>query len=272
MLPMCRTDVNKAILDGGPQTTTRYGSLPLMILESSREVSRGLASEPDAPVARYPTKTVTDVAAHLLSVQDWVERILSSRSTRRLQRREWKGRAADLRATFDRTTDALVAALEEIDSRDNVWTFSGDRVAGFWYWRMLHEAEIHRWDVSSAVAGTSLAIPREIATSGLDEGLRIHGEIPLRGTEVDPSGAVVVLSCSDGPNRWRIELRGDGIRVQTEASAPASPTGAGEVLGTAAELWLWATGRLPLSAVRVEGDVEAVGKLEAALRSVPEAL
>ncbi|MFC2153282.1 maleylpyruvate isomerase N-terminal domain-containing protein [Actinomycetota bacterium] len=265
------TEVSNAMLDGGPEVT-QYGSLPPMVFEASREVSRRLASHPHAAVARYPGKTVADVVAHLWSVQDWVERVLSSRATQRLSRRAWEEGAGDLRVTFDRTTDSLVSALECIDPRDTVWASSGDNLAGFWFWRMLHEAEIHRWDVTSAVAGSPQVITREVAISGLDEGLRIHGELPLRGTEVDRTGAVVVLSCSDAPNRWTVDLLGDGIRVRSEAQQSTIPAWAGEITGTGSELWLWATGRLPMSAVRVNGNGLAARSLESALRSVPEAL
>lgn len=248
--------------------------IPRRILALSREVSAILAQHAAAPVARYPGHTVAEVAWHLWSVQDWAARIVNSRSPERLERRTARPHPLDasFSATFDAGTDAMVGALSSVDPSERVWTFRGDHIAEFWFWRMLHEASIHHWDVTSAIEEEPRPIPHEIACTGLEEGLRIHGEIPLRGTAVSNNTARVALKCSDGPQGWSISLRADGIRVRSGLWADDVAGDGAVVSGTASDLWLWTTGRLATSAIHVDGDPEPVRDLHAALSSLPEAL
>ncbi|VBA45670.1 hypothetical protein LAUMK191_00441 [Mycobacterium attenuatum] len=62
----------------------------------------------------------------------------------------------------------LVDAVEQTGAQTPVWTFLGQRPAGWWIRRRLHEVAVHRADAANAVGGEFTLEP-DIAADGISE-------------------------------------------------------------------------------------------------------
>ena len=159
----------------------------------------------------------------------------------------------------DWTTWLLEGASELVDAvraagDRPVWTFFGQGPATFWLRRMVHDTAVHHAD-AALTTGATFDVAPDVAADGISEWLwlvsrpetiTLRPELAgLRGT-----GQTLLLRADESADEsWLITRTPDGVRV-TEEDGPADVT----VTGTARELLLVLTRRLPLDQVSVTGD------------------
>ncbi|GAA3226569.1 maleylpyruvate isomerase family mycothiol-dependent enzyme [Pseudonocardia petroleophila] len=134
-----------------------------------------------------------------------------------------------------------------------VWTFLGPRPAAWWIRRRLHESTVHRADAALAL-GVPYDIEPELAADGLSEWIALLAERSDGGDPPLAAGTVLHLHATDDglgeAGEWLV--RGtDGGGVEWEHG---HGKGAAAVRGTAADLLLAVTRRVPASRVEVLGD------------------
>lgn len=235
---------------------------PTEYVEAVRRETAALAAAAtfsmDAPVPSCPDWRVADLVDHLSEVQRfWLDVVENRR-----QRRE---DVAPVRRP-DRTDPiewlaegggCLAAALEAADPDDPVWTWAADRTAGFVQRRQAHEAAVHRWD-GQAAAGAPQAIDAALAADGLDEFFEVH--IPMNDTVITGDGESIAVVPSDAGEPWGVRLGPGGPKLRRGAAA-----GDAVLSGPASDLLLVMWRRLPVSAVRLDGDPAAWERLNAGL-------
>jgi uncharacterized protein (TIGR03083 family) len=69
---------------------------------------------------------------------------------------------------YDRTLDAMLAALTDADPSTPCWGFGANPCVGFWETRMVVETGIHRWDAYQAFEEGD-RLTDHVARTGLDE-------------------------------------------------------------------------------------------------------
>ena len=176
---------------------------------------------------------------------------------------------ADPVGALRRSEGELLTELSARDPRSHSATWwPPDQSVGFWCRRMAHETAVHRVDVQSA--GTEItAVDTDLALDGIDELL----EMMLAGDwsdvsaeewgDVDPkAGAGQPIDLRAGERHWRVVLEPDRIEAFGLFGDPIEDTPAAvTVTGKPSNLLLWAWGRLPETAVTVDGDEAAVAAL-----------
>jgi uncharacterized protein (TIGR03083 family) len=152
--------------------------------------------------------------------------------------------------------DDLVDAVRAAGDRP-VWTFFGEAPATFWLRRMLHDTAVHHSD-AALTTGAAFDVAPDVAADGISEWLWLASRpeivtfrpsmAALRGT-----GQTVLLRADES---WLVTRTPDEVRVTGE-DGPADVT----VTGTARELLLMLTRRLPLDQVAVTGRRDLIEHL-----------
>ena len=146
-----------------------------------------------------------------------------------------------LRAYYQSSADALVAALRAKSPDAPAWTFlGGPQTVAFWSRRMAHEHSIHRWDAEGAV-GVAQPVAADLAVDGIDEYfLMVSRQLAKRP---DFSlGGTVHLHSTDVEGEWMLDITGGVVTVTKEHGK-----GAAAIRGTASDLVLGLWGRIPLT-------------------------
>ena len=239
-------------------------------IEASAIGIAGVAVQsPGAAIPRYPGHDVADLVRHVITIHEWVTRMVDELSDAPLTQvpPDSDLAGAALLDRYERAWRSLIEVLGTADSAAPVWTFGVDQTVSFWLQRMAHTTPIPRWDAESAV-GEPNPLPPGIALSGLREGLHIHCFRPLRKVEVGGSGEQIAIAPTDADESWTITLNSVGIEVEPGATASAVAS----IAGTAAELWLALGRRIPFERLGADGDVEAIARFERAIDLIPSAL
>ena len=217
----------------------------------------------DAVCPTCPGWTVRDVLEHTGMIHTWVHRMVSTRASERISKRDLPkppAEAGEVVAWFAEQTAAMLDVLASVGDDEPVWNWSVRRphVAAFWPRRMAHETSVHRYDAECAVAGregTSFVAP-ELAVDGIDEILDtiLPSMIVGRGAQSMPSslGGTLHAHCTDVPGEWLISVEDGAVEVKRQHAK-----GDAAVRAPAAALFLFLSERLPVEAVEVFGD-EAV--------------
>jgi uncharacterized protein (TIGR03083 family) len=173
---------------------------------------------PGTPVPACPGWDLAKLVKHTGIVHRWATTIVASRATEPLAQSALDvGLPAD-RAQYPHWLAAgaapLVTALRGAEPGTVMWTFAGNRDAGWWARRMLHETTVHRVDAELAL-GLTPALEAAAAADGIDEFLLTgpSGSRPrTRLTEL-PGGQSIHLHATDEglgeAGEWLISL-GDG--------------------------------------------------------------
>lgn len=216
----------------------------------------------DAVCPTCPGWTVRELIEHTGMVHTWVHRLVSTRASARISKRDLPKPPADAAAVvpwFEEQTAALMEVLASIDDDEPVWNWAIEQpdVAAFWPRRMAHETAVHRYDAECALGtdGAASFVPAALAVDGIDEILDtiVPTMVAARAAQSVTSslGGTLHAHCTDVPGEWlvsvdeSVELRREHAKGDAAVRAPAS------------ELFLFLSGRLPTDAVEVFGD-EAV--------------
>ncbi|MEU4802743.1 maleylpyruvate isomerase family mycothiol-dependent enzyme [Actinosynnema sp. NPDC023587] len=211
----------------------------------------------DREVPGCPGLTVAGLVRHVGSVHRLVTRWV----TRGSRPTEWPRSpgGADPVDWYRIGAATLIAVLDPSRAGEPAATWCPwDRTVGFWLRRMVHETAVHRVDAQAAT-GLSAPLNPALAADGIDEVLTLW-----LGCHLPPAantgGRAVALRV---PGReWTVALHEQVVDFCPLGDPAAVVTGS----ASAVDLWLW--GRAPLSGLSVEGDVDAVHALRAAVAAV----
>jgi uncharacterized protein (TIGR03083 family) len=207
----------------------------------------------DAPVAHLGSWQLTDVVAHLGGVHRWAAEILETGAIAG-RHRPGEERGDALIEWFDEGVQHLAAVLAEADLDAPCPNFSSGspKIKAFWARRQAHETTMHRWDVESAAAQTSLIEPM-LASDGIDE--LLHTFTRVRGSQV--LTAPVGLACEDTGAEWVVLPAQEEGRVDVRRSPSADVVDpVARVSGTAENLLLamWHRRTISAAALGIAGD------------------
>ena len=208
-----------------------------------------------APVPSCPGWDVTDLLAHIGTVQRWSAGIVERRATEREYPAD-VGRPEDPAALPDWVragAEHLVAVCAATPPDVELWTFPGPGPARFWFRRQAHEVALHRVDAELA-AGAPRPIDGALARDGLDEFFDVVVAFRLRDRMVG-AGETVHLHRTDGDGEWLVRLGPDGpgvARVHEKGDVAAR--------GAASDLLCAVRGRIDVSALEVFGDATLLAR------------
>ncbi len=79
----------------------------------------------------------------------------------------------ELLAWYKESESQILEALENADPAEEIWSWTAERTAGFWFRRMAHETLIHAWDAGQAQkqesGGTEYEFDSTLGADGADE-------------------------------------------------------------------------------------------------------
>jgi uncharacterized protein (TIGR03083 family) len=233
--------------------------LDLVTADVARIAALAAEGAPDTAVPSCPRWTLADLAGHIGEVHRWVTALVTRLPERRFELsaeevgvpRDWAAMPEWLLAGGS----ALVETLRAADPDAPCYSWGGDQHVRFWLRRMLHETAMHRVDAELAVLGEPGALETAVAVDNIDEFLDnlphtvrfrpavrdLHGDgetIHLHATDLDGSPL---------PGEWLITLEPHGFRW-----SHAHVKGAAAVRGSARDLALWLSHRLPDAAPGLE--------------------
>lgn len=218
----------------------------------------------DAPVDHCPGWTVRSVVEHTGLVHCWVTRMVRTRASERLERRELPTPPSEdeaLVAWFAEGVDALIDVLSSTPPDEPVWNWSlRPHVAGFWPRRMAHETAVHRWDAERGHGGEQ-PIPATLAVDTVEEVFDTVAPRLLRGDDAPATlGGTLHLHCTDVEGEWLVSLKDGQLDVRREHAK-----GDCAVRGTASDVALFLNNRPVHDRLEVFGDravAEAWGSVQ----------
>lgn len=144
---------------------------------------------PEAPVEHCPGWTVRDLAAHLGGVHQWVVHAVVAGDPSLTPEPPTPGE--DLAGWYARQAQAMVDLLAATPPHAPAWTLDrGDRTAGFWRRRQVHEVVVHAHDLEHA-RGATTPIDPALAWDGVREVVDVLLPRQVRlGRTPDPTTAV----------------------------------------------------------------------------------
>jgi uncharacterized protein (TIGR03083 family) len=199
-----------------------------------------------APIVACPDWTMVDLVRHVLQVhRSWALIVAEQRTGP-----DWADEPMPdddaLVDEFRVNAHRFAAVLGAADPESPCWTWGPEQNAGFVQRFQVQEVALHRWDAERAVGH-----PEPIATDGAADAIAQLAELfPLMAEGAthsfdvvldDAAGTVPILT---GPDR----------------------TAAGSITGTASDVLLVLWRRLPLAAVEVDGDPDAIAAALVAAR------
>jgi uncharacterized protein (TIGR03083 family) len=234
-------------------------------------VLRGV--DADAPVPSCAGWTAADLLWHLGEVQHLWAEVARGAAHDDVVPPDRPDDVASLRKLVATSGTELLGALADREPADECWSWHPDGGSIGWLARrQAHEALIHRVD-AELTAGVDVRPPaKKLALDGVDEVLRVFiGGVPDWG-EFAPDGQRVLLTSTNLPGRWALELGrftgtgpesgnahdlGAALLVDGSADADA------EVAGHAWDLVLWLWGRGGTEHLGITGRTDLVDRVRA---------
>jgi uncharacterized protein (TIGR03083 family) len=160
---------------------------------------------------------------------------------------------------FEERAAELADALSGLPEDFPIWNWFGIEppIPGFYHRRMAQEIAIHRWD-GQAAAGTTEPIDTALAVDGVDEFLTLFLDNAAEGADL---GGSLHLHATDADCEWVIRSQ-DGRLISSAEHAKADAA----VRGTASDLALFLTNRVPASALEVIGDAAVAAAWKDAIK------
>jgi uncharacterized protein (TIGR03083 family) len=130
-------------------------------------------ADPETPVPSCPGWTLNQLFKHVGRGNRWSAQIIAERRLEPLDPREVRdGKPpADPDAALVWLADGvqlILDAVDQIGAETRVWTFLGQRPAGWWIRRRLHEATVHRGDAALAL-GVDFDLSPQLAADAISE-------------------------------------------------------------------------------------------------------
>jgi uncharacterized protein (TIGR03083 family) len=223
-----------------------------LLRENDRLVALTTGASPDVDVPTCPGWTLRQLVRHVGRGDRWAAAIV--RTGEYLDPREVPGGKPgdDVAGWLCESARTLVDAVAETGPTVPVWTFLGPRPAAWWIRRRLHESTVHRADAAFAL-GEPYAIEPELAADGVSESLALMAERRTGGDPPLVAGTTLHLHATDDglgeSGEWMIRPVDGGVAWE-HGHCKASAA----VRGTAADLLLAVTRRIPSDRVQVLGD------------------
>lgn len=194
----------------------------------------------DAPVEHCPGWSVGRLLGHTAKVLQRTALCVRSGSTAQPGDDDYAKLPRDeaLFDVFDEVLADLLDALGSCDPTAPSWNFTGvDMVNAFWFRRMAHEVEVHRWDAEHAAGIGSSPFDAESAVDGIDELLTVL--MPILSKVKNPTlSASFHLHCTDASGEW-LSTFVDGTPTTVREHAKGDLA----VRGPASPLYLWSWNR-----------------------------
>ncbi|PUA79570.1 maleylpyruvate isomerase family mycothiol-dependent enzyme [Nocardioides currus] len=161
--------------------------------------------DPAARVPTCPEWSAEDLLWHLATVQRFWAGIVIDRPVERDEADvpERPATYAEVLASYDEWSAALVAALDGVDTKEEAWTWSDDHTVGFIVRRQAHEALVHRIDAEQTAGVDRAEVDPNLAADGVAEMIGVmFGGCPPWGTW-EPLPHYARLDCTDtGDELW----------------------------------------------------------------------
>ncbi|MEU4208594.1 maleylpyruvate isomerase family mycothiol-dependent enzyme [Streptomyces sp. NPDC026206] len=209
----------------------------------------------DAPVPSCPEWRMRDLVVHLGSVHRWAAAYVAGGSQQPIPLPEAPQLDDDalvpwLREGHNRLVETLASAPSDL----SCWTFlPAPSSLAFWARRQAHETTVHRVDAETALGGSLSPVRPAFAADGIDEllaGFHASDRSPVR-TE---SPRTLCIQPTDVPNTtWTVHLSDATPRTERTTGAPSTAADC-TYEGSAADLYLVLWNRLPVAAVKLDGD------------------
>ncbi|AEV82775.1 hypothetical protein ACWT_1756 [Actinoplanes sp. SE50] len=243
--------------------TPPFSELVTLVEERSAALREAAAAAPDmgARVPGCPDWSLRDLVAHLGEVQRFWALVVTEADPSGPPPRERYGSTfpqSDLLEWLGESTRLLGAALRAAGPDTPCWAWwpveAAPHTVAAVARHQVQEAAVHAFDAMEAL-GKAEPLPAAIAVDGVSEflatGLGSRGAWPHRPARVQ-------YQAVEGPS-WTLDL--------SPAGATADPAASGEpvtrVHGTASDLVLHLYRRIPLDAVRIDGDREVATQINA---------
>lgn len=241
--------------------TPPFPELVALVEERSATLRAAAASAPDmgVPVPGCPDWSLRDLVAHLGGVQRFWALTVTEADPSGPPSRERHGSTlpeSDLLEWFGESTRMLSAALLAAGPEAPCWAWwqpsAAPHTSGAVARHQVQEAAVHAFDALEAL-GKPEPLPAAVAVDGVAEFLSTClgslGAWPHRPARVQ-------YQAIEGPS-WTVDL--------SPAGATPHPAASGDpvtrIQGTASDLILLLYRRLPLDAVRIDGDREVATQL-----------
>jgi uncharacterized protein (TIGR03083 family) len=170
----------------------------------------------DAPVPTCEGWVVGDVLGHLGRVHRSVSEILERRSTEIPPVEIPRPPAGDaVLGFYEEGVSRLVAALRSVELDVPLYTWAGPGTARFYFRRMAHELEVHRFDVESA-HGVPAPFDPEMAVDGIDEFYDVLVPFSARRWERPLPAGSLHLHRTDGEGEWLVRAVGAEVVTTRE--------------------------------------------------------
>jgi uncharacterized protein (TIGR03083 family) len=235
------------------------------IRRETAALAAAVAHDPSATVAWCPGWAVSDLVAHMGTVQRWAAEIVRSATPDPI---EWSAERwpapppADMPDWLVAGGDALIDVLETADPDGDVWTLLGAGRNAFWSRRQAHEVSVHRWDGEMSARSAATPLDADLAGDGLDEAMTVFVPRRRRRSKVEGTGETLHLHRTDGPGEWLLTFTPDAMTITAEHAK-----GDVAVRGTGSDLLLWIWGR-PVPDIEVFGDAALLDRLPGLLPAI----
>ena len=243
------------------ETTLAFADLLRLMDERSTAFRTAVAAAPslDVRVPTCPEWTLFDLAQHLgEGRRKWAAIVAAGPADGppAVSATAAPRERVALMAWFAASTGELLDALREAGPDRGCWTWWGPsqspQTTGAVARHQLQQVAVHTYD-AQVTAGVPQPLPDEVALDGVDEFLTTC----VANTAAWPHQPAVIDYHATEGRSWRLWFSADGART----ARPATPaTGEGpevsyaSVRGTAHELVMFCYGRIPMDALRLDGD------------------
>jgi uncharacterized protein (TIGR03083 family) len=223
------------------------------LVDALRREGAALGAVPisDTDVPTCPEWTIVDLVTHVGWVHRWQEAQLRTDDPSQLVSID-RSEQIDLEALADWYHDGLMSLLGTLDAtpadKPTPTFVFGPKPATFWARRAAHETAIHRWDAEAAVDRPSPLEPAQ-AVDVLDEMLEVMAPRRFDATAWEGDDVTIHLHATDVEGEWLVRLGVDGLDVKH-----AHDKGDAAARGSASDLALLMTGRVPPARLEVFGD------------------